>query len=269
VTESQAPAFQIIREQLVQIRARAQRVHESLASGHPAWPVGRDGRLTALAKISNVLTAAEFAVLFIERHLSDATWWTATFTRRPSSSDAAIIVTEFSQFSKGGLLEGAYGAVESSLRVILRALDPVACNGGTAEFKPVYECLLRSKLALPRPDDVELLDFARTLRNTVHNNGVYYHRKGTDVDLKYRGCQYSFRQGRPVEFATWDLVIQLVDDLVGVLERVVSDGAVNTRPSILDPCASEPVLPNPRMQLSGADVPGSAQPRAPLADSGP
>lgn len=267
MTDSHAPAFESILAQLVEVRARAQRVHESLGTAHPAWPVGRDGRLTALAKISNVLTAAEFAVLFIERHLSDATWWTATFTQRPSSADAVIIVTEFSQFSKGGLLEGAYGAVESSLRVILRALDPVACNGGTAEFKSVYDCLLRSKLVPPCLDDVELLDFARTLRNTVHNNGVYYHRQGTEVDLKYRGRLYSFRQGRPIEFADWELVIQLVDDLIGVLERVVTNGAVDMRGSILDPCASDPVLPNPRMQLTGADVLTSVQPKPPLEDS--
>jgi len=251
VTESQTAPFQMILEELGQVRARAQRSHENLASAHPAWPVGKDGRLTAFAKISNVLTAAEFAVLFLERHLSDATWWAVTFTQRPSPPDATIIVTEFSQFSKDGLLQGAFGAVESSLRVILRALDSAACNRGTAEFKSVYDCLLRSKLVPPNLDDVVLLDFARALRNTVHNNGVYYHRLAAEVDLRYRGRLYSFRQGLPVEFADWELVIKLVDDLVGLLERVVTNGVVDRIPSIIDPCASEPVLPNPHTRPAG------------------
>jgi hypothetical protein len=74
-----------------------------------------------------------------------------------------------------------FSSIESSLRLFLRALDPTACNGGMKEFNSIYDCLFNSKLATAPADGIELLNLLRLVRNTIHNNGVYFNPRGTDV----------------------------------------------------------------------------------------
>ena len=95
-------------------------------------------------------------------------------------------ITGFGKFIKFGLVHGIFSCVESFLRVFLRALDPTACSGGLDNFKNIYISLFQSKLAKCPPDGVKLLDLFRLVRNTIHNNGVYFHKDEEDRSIGWR-----------------------------------------------------------------------------------
>jgi hypothetical protein len=174
--------------------------------------------------------------MFLDQHLLDAGWWRDSGLTRPEGQDFETTVIEFSQFTKSGFLQGVFSDVESTLRVVLRALDPTACDGGTAEFQTIYRVLLGTQLQFPRQDWEPLLELWRLLRNTVHNNGVHFHRRGTNAQLAYRGLTYNFSHGQPIEFANWAFLVSAAGDLLDLLITTIRAPSVLALPApIVDP----------------------------------
>jgi len=158
--------------------------------------------------------------------LLNSIWW-QTISKEPvPTSDRVVYAKEFQNFAKLGLVQFSFSSIESTFRILLRAIDPGACRGGTDSFKSIYECLLRSNLSSAPVDAVELLDLLRHVRNTIHNNGVYFHRDGKNAQVTYKEMTYHFRHGQRVDFVHWDLLLTLTDDVRQLLVQVVSDEAV-------------------------------------------
>ena len=244
-------AFDVIRRNLRATRVRLGAMETALQEEHKDWQLGLDARLTSFAKLANVVESAELALKFQAEYLSDALWWQANYVPRPSTRDTAIFITEFSQFAKTGFLQLCFGALESSLRIFLRTIDPEACGGGTAEFKSVYECLIRSKLRLQAAADrVALLDLLRNLRNSIHNHGVIFSRSSGDTYVVYRGTQYDFAHATSIGFATWLLLVGLVCDAADLLDEIVRAPEIaGIAAPIVDPAAA----PGDRSQTATTD----------------
>ena len=117
-----------------------------------------DARITAFSKTINVFNSLQLGLAFISKHLLHKQWWSAVATQDIPDIDKQIYVNEFANLTKLGFIQGIFSAVESSLRLLLRALDPTACNGGLAEFKSIYECLFKSNLTSSLPDTFSLLN---------------------------------------------------------------------------------------------------------------
>jgi hypothetical protein len=182
-----------------------------------------DARITAFSKFVNVLNSAQLAFAFISKHLLHKEWWDAVARTSIPDADKQIYANEFANFTKLGIVHALFSAIESSLRIFLRALDPIACNAGMAEFKAIYDCLFMSKLNTVPPGGTTLLDLLRNVRNTIHNNGVYFNPRGTGVRLTWGKDTYDFRQGVPVDFVTWEFLIAVSDSLRELLLNVVQD----------------------------------------------
>jgi hypothetical protein len=182
-----------------------------------------DARITAYSKAINVLNSVQLAFTFISKHLLHQKWWVAIARKSIPNEDKQIYVNEFANFTKVAFVQGMFLSIESSLRLFLRALDPAACNGGMAEFKSIYECLFNSKLSAIPTNGIPLLDLLRLIRNTIHNNGVYFHPSGNNASAIWKGTTYNFNQGKPVDFVTWEFLIHVSDALRQLLREVVED----------------------------------------------
>jgi hypothetical protein len=213
--------------QLQTPRQRAEAARVRLGLAHPAWLERLDARLTILSSVCNVLRSAEMSLVVLDVHMSSVDWWRALKGPRPNIKDVAFDQTAFSQISKDALLVFGLGSIENGLRCILRALDPTAASNATKEFKSVYDCLFRSKLGLP-PEFGDPFDFARLLRNTIHNEGVHFPPSPRTQVVRWRGDEYAFVAGVAVEFATWANIINLVDDLVAAAIGVVDHDVVSS-----------------------------------------
>lgn len=210
-------------KQLEPIRDRADQDKESVTTMYSSFDPRKDARITAFSKMINVFNSVQLALTFVSKHLLDLNWWKAVATEEIPASDARIYVNEFMGFSKIGFVQFLFSTTESSLRLFLRALDPTACDGGMGSFKSVYECLFRSNLSACPPEGIELLNLLRFVRNTIHNNGVYFHRNGQDATVTWRGTPYEFRQSAPVDFVTWGFLLEVSDATRALIYTVVTD----------------------------------------------
>jgi hypothetical protein len=113
-------------------------------------------------------------------------------------------------------------------------LDPIACNNGTSEFLSIYNYLLK-KLNLKQYN--ELLDLLRHIRNTIHNNGVYFHSDGKNKSIQYKGKEYKFWISKPVEFPNGVLsfLLDLMPDILKMIEDVVYSTKIISHSKIIDP----------------------------------
>jgi hypothetical protein len=214
-------------------RQRLAQVRDELATKY-GWSVF-DIRLSVFTKIENAVgsTALGFEsmteFLSLHRH------------HRDGSMHAPIgqsVSTELAAFYKLGFMQFVFSAIESSLRSLLRALNSTTANNGTAEFKAIYDSLIRTELTLQRAQDwVNMLDLFRLIRNALHNNGVYFHKSGTDIEVTYRGISYRFKHGQKINFIYWGLCLSLLDDSIELLKAMQADVRVLSLPSTKDPFA--------------------------------
>jgi len=228
--------FHRLIEQLQSVRDRAVSNKEEVIALYFFASPEHDARITAFSKLINVLNSLQIAFTFVSKHQLHKQWWDAIARALLPDADRQIYANEFVNFIKVGFVHAIFSSIESSLRLFLRALDPVACNGGMAEFKSIYDCLFSSKLATAPTDGTQLLDLLRLVRNTIHNNGVYFSPRVSNVTLNWQGQTYEFRQGVPVDFVTWEFLIRVCDSLRALLRRVVEDANLrNVTVEIDDP----------------------------------
>jgi len=229
--------LQIVRE-IESLRDHTDNQKREIMLKYPSWDVIHDARLTIFAKVINVANSTQLALTFIGQHLLDPFWWQNTAKEAIPSDSANIYINEYNNFTKIGFVQFVFSSIESGFRIFLRALDPTACNNGAAEFKSIYECLLKSKLSSTPKESIELLDLLRFIRNTIHNNGIYYSRAGTNEQVIYKGRSYQFIYSKAVDFVTWGFIISVVRDLVDLAAQVVFDpNVVILSGTIQDPFA--------------------------------
>lgn len=204
---------------------------QRLASAHVPWRED-DARLTIFNKYSNVASSSILGVAFMTHHLRSPMWWKEKGRIPATRETMQYACDEFNMFLRVSFIQGIFFAVESSLRVFVRALDPKACSGGCADFKSIYEWLLkRLKLQIHR----DLLDLVRNIRNVMHNNGLFFPISGKDISITYAGIDYSFRVGRPNDFVTWALATGLALDLGNAVYDIIEADELRNIRRIAEP----------------------------------
>lgn len=196
-----------------------------LGGAHPTWEPQLDARFTAFSKLVNGLNSTKLSVIFIETCLQDHTWWRDNFPAI-TVHDRENNTHNFVLSAKHNFGMSLFILVENTLRIFLRAIDPAACSGGTEAFDSIYACLLRSKLSISPPEAFELLELVRLVRNTIHNDGVYRHKKGLDDAVTYKGVTYTFNNGKPINFVTWNFLLMIAEDIRDLLIQIASDKVV-------------------------------------------
>ncbi|WP_159098857.1 hypothetical protein [Aquabacterium olei] len=198
----------------------------------------RDARLTVYSKLINSCNSLQLALTLMSSNLMNLDWWKAIARSPIPEPDVAIYVKEFDSFSKIGFVQSIFSAIESSLRIYLRALAPSACSNGTSEFKSIYECLFKTQLSAEPADGVVLLDLLRNVRNTIHNNGVFFNKAATNQSISWKGKQFLFEYSKPVDFVTWDFLLEVVTALEKMIGEIVNDSKLTSiTTGIIDPYA--------------------------------
>jgi hypothetical protein len=204
---------------------------EGLRSRHAGWK-DDDARLTIFNKCSNVAGSTHLGVAFMAHHLCKSDWWAqkAKYSATPQAIQNSC--DEFNMFLRISFIQNLFFALESSFRVFVRALDPVACSQGCSEFKSIYEWLFK-RLNIQRHGP--LLDLIRNVRNVMHNNGLFFPISAKNANVTYRGQRYLFEVGKPNSFVTWKFILQLVPDLNSVTVDVVESPEMVQVPRIPEP----------------------------------
>jgi hypothetical protein len=224
------------------IRDKAFNDKKSIYAIYQSFVSTNDARITAFSKLMNILSSLQLSLTFIWKYLMRKNWWREIDKKVIPVKDLKIYVREFENFSKIGFVQLMFSAVESSFRLFLRALDPVACQGSTSSFRNIYMCLLKSKLSTYSPESIKFLDLFRHLRNTIHNNGVFFDGRGRNIVVIWRKVKYEFIHGAPLKFVTWDFLMEISDTIRELLKTVALDSNLQAfKQEIPDPFA-QPII---------------------------
>jgi hypothetical protein len=202
-----------------------------------------DARLTTIANFGGVIDSTNLAFYFISKNLlpPDNSWWDGYRPPFPSFNDyhRSVMVNGFNNgFVKVAFIQSLFSTLDSKFRIFLRELDPAACSGGTDAFRSIYTAL-RSRLTSVPADADDLIKLLRLVRNTIHNNGVYFDKRGRDEQVTYKGETYDFKHGKPVNFVHWEWLLERLEDVQELLFRVVNDPNILGVPhEMVDPYAA-------------------------------
>jgi hypothetical protein len=194
-----------------------------LLAAYPAltW---EDVRPSLYGLPANALVQAFLSTKMTQSCLLRTDWWKVNVPQYQGLAQWQKQTDEFVLYTKMSVFLLFFSYYESIIRQIVRAYDPKACNNATDAFANVYTFLL-TQVGLTKY--LPMMDFARTMRNLIHNNGVYYGKKGKDEELKFDGKSYKFEHGKPVVFA-------YPETLYGIYEQVLSlSDDLNAHPDIM------------------------------------
>lgn len=198
----------------------------------PTWDLRTDARLRMFGKAINVIGTAMLMMVNGQNNQGRREWWTATGNAAIPESDIRVYLREYDTFVKVAFVQLLFSSIEASFRTFQREIDLSACARGTAEFASVYTWLLR-RSNLERW--IPLLDLLRHVRNTIHNNGVYFHRSLGPATVDYKGQTYTFEHGKQIGFVTWDFLHGLLSDVLEMMRDVVALDEIASIPDIPDP----------------------------------
>jgi hypothetical protein len=227
-------------KRLQEIKEHAFNDKQQLTAANPKWNPHMDARLLSLGKFINICERTQFGLHILGKMLDDDWYQTNMENETQQDPDYKLILTvEFEKSLKYGFGMSLFTLIESSFRIFLRAVDPTACKGATTSFDSIHKSLLGNKqLNFPSADketSEALLDFVRFVRNLIHNDGVYFDEDNKDKTITYRGVQYQFYHGKPIDFVYWDLLLTLADDIRRLLVQVISHPRIATQSQVTDP----------------------------------
>jgi hypothetical protein len=201
----------------------------------------RDARVTTIARLGILIDSTNLAFTFITKHLLplDNIWWQEIhkppFENFDDYRHKSVTVNNFSEgFLKVGFVQNLFSIFDSSFRILLRELDSDVSKYATYDFYQIHKDLGK-KVTFPVNSD-KLIKLLRLVRNTVHNNGVYFNKNGKDDEVEYQGVKYNFHHGQSVKFVHWEWLINRFEEAQQLLIQIVNDPKVTSRPNeIPDP----------------------------------
>jgi hypothetical protein len=217
---------------LQRLKEGAARDLSRLASANPGWDSERDARLVAFRKFTHTVERTQFQIQLLGQ-LADDDWCRANLEDRGEANAEywRALAAEFETATRYAFGMSVFTLIENYFRTFLRALDPLVCNRATDPFPNICECLFGAKqLKFPsqaRKETVELLHLVRLLRVLIHNDDVYLTEETKTEAASYQGSLYTFRHGQPAGYVTWDLLLNLAEDLRQLLAEVIDHPKVN------------------------------------------
>jgi hypothetical protein len=213
-------------------RTRFFNLHLELKSNKPDIDDYYDARHSVLMKCYEAIQNTILGLYYIHTSLWHKEWWDKYCPIDPNSDNTINLKGSFENHLKISFITILFSSIESTLRIISRKLYPNLNNNATAEFFTVYTALLK-RLDLTK--HLPTLDFFRIIRNTIHNNGVYYHKNELDLSIPYRGKTFIFKIGKPHQHAIWENILYLMDDLLLLITDLLSNPSINDELEIIDP----------------------------------
>ena len=190
-----------------------------------------DVRKTHYGKMNGIILSGLLSAYYLNTQLSHQAWWQRHFHPNVSKSGKYAMACYEGQARKN-LILSSVATTESSFRSICRVISPGACKNATAEFKSIYEHVLK-KTNVKQKNNV--LDLSRNIRNAIlHNDGIYLNVRIDKVSIEYRSNIFNFEQGTPIRGLTWICACDIVYDLFEIVRELINTEIVSAQKKIVD-----------------------------------
>jgi hypothetical protein len=200
------------------------------------WDQDLDVRGSTLSKLIRLLIALHLtarSILDLATASDDV--WASLLLPAGANTDKKPYLDVMQLVTINGFVATLFTALESSFRVLFKSLDPVEYHKLEARTGELIRVLLCEKLSRPFAPYYEVVDFLRTLRNTLHNNTIFQPRDGKARSFTFQGSTYTFTPGKRVNFASLELLLDITDCMRSLAFDIARDPKVSAVPFIPDP----------------------------------
>jgi hypothetical protein len=231
---------------IASVRNSFDRSRSNYMNAHPTFNRNNDARITIYSRCIVAIDSALLHMLFRAFELPEDDWWDSlheklsasglpsNLIQKPPLNDLEKIKKAVDSYWASSYIIWLFSSLESSCRIIIRAVYPKKFNDGRGNLKQIYERLLSTNY--PKYDC--LLELSRLARNTMHNNGVYFPETiGDNRQVPYNNISYDFIDGQIVQFDDLPklLFFNMTPDLQNVITDIVNSPEVSKHPQIIDP----------------------------------
>ena len=224
-------------QEFEQVRENIRAIRHDLIARY-SWNPDEDFRINIFEQLDNLIRSLSLSLAFHIRCISDRDWIhpflfkNIDTTKSQQANDFFQIRRNLDTFHRTGFVYTLTQVTEGAIRSLLRAIDP--SDRGTDNFSLVCGNLAH-KMENPSPlnDFRAAIDLLREIRNTIHNNGIYFSLDSNDKkEIKYRGKTYVFEDGKPQNNSGYHILWCITEDVASILKIIIEDQNVNEIDSV-------------------------------------
>lgn len=191
----------------------------------------KDIRLAFFGLTGNVLhSLLLFSVASIQT-LYETDWWIKNYGRKEMTDLDKAAIRHLEAFSKHSFLIFFLSRIETLMRKTIPIVAPEFNNSPNKPFYQIYEKYLKT-LSLSKY--MPLYDVCRIIRNSIHNNGVFLHKKGKNQTFLWRTIDYEFKHKSAIDFMTPENIFIFFEDLTHSMNEIVDSEALSKHSFIED-----------------------------------
>lgn len=200
----------------------------------------KDIRATSIIRLTRLLIGINVSFLYIintdqEKALNEIK---IMFYEESMPIEQFLLSNEV--FLKLGYTSSLFFILEGVLKIYLQHLD-IQSYKRTKGIKNICEELLEKLNCKDSVFYSSVFNFLRLIRNTLHSNGIHIPANKSDKNISpiiYKGKSYIFEENKRIDFVTWDLLLDLTEDMKNLLFLLANDETINKSKELIhDPLA--------------------------------
>jgi len=165
--------------------------------------------------IRNEAFALRLHFALLEGHLIQKSWWEITHPKRmPSDKEIELHVRSFDMNIKRGFIIGVFSVQEHTLREYIRKTNPGILNNAKDSYWKIRNHFFTNYSFNGNVQKfLSVLKLLASIRNTFHNDGLFYPYDDNRLEIEYKDHKYIFEVGKPIDFVEWELLIDLTEEI--------------------------------------------------------
>jgi len=194
------------------------------------WDKKRDLRITSIKRLTRLMIGLNVSFIYLSNSDQEKILESIRLAfEKGVEIERYLKINEL--FLINGFVPSLLFIAESVLRDYLRFLDEETYESNKRNIINVCKYLLVDKLEWEFVRfDCSVINFLRLIRNTLHNNGVHIplSEKEKNITVEYKGNDYPFLYGERPNFVTWDLLLDIADDIRSLLFHTANNKAIRS-----------------------------------------
>ncbi len=222
--------YQKLYEVLIELNLNLQNLaiqkRQEISKKYSSWNTEKDARLSIFFRLQTAIKNNQFGITFVQAFLDPAKLKNLPIVHIES------MFLEYDKFMRFSFFQFIFSQIESSIRIFMRAIDIDAYYKKKYPFGNIYS-FIDNYLGLKKYND--LFYFLRLIRNSIHNNGMYFPDNQKEPIINYREKSHTFKIGKPISCGDWITLFNVTEDIVSALKEIIESKEISILNFIDDP----------------------------------
>jgi hypothetical protein len=186
-----------------------------------------DTRVSFFKHYINTLDSTILSLVFSHKYLGSEEWWNDTQKEYSLSLRPIEFDREFDYYDQMIILyyfHFTFSSLESSIRLICKRYDPELYSTQKRSFSSLFTKLIINLDITDRKERIKFIDLISSIRNSIHNNGVYVPTNDNEKPkrIQWNKTFFVFKPNRPIEFDIWNHFISISKEILKIYTEIIN-----------------------------------------------